>query len=297
MKKLIFLLAMVALLSFSLLDSVAFGQEPPPGPTVKYRAMLEIPPPPGQFDLIQVVVDFPPGAWTPAHSHGGQAFSMVLAGEITLRENGSERKIKAGETWSDAAGVVHEAGNTGDAPARISALFLLPKGAQQTTPQGGAPVLAPTTLYQTKLEAAPLSGPFDVVQLALDFAPGAWTPVHSHGGQTLVTILEGEVTERHEGIETTYQPGESWTEQAGALHQAGNAGAEPASITAIFLLPKGAELTTVQQATPPATLPPTGEDGGHWLKVWFLLLAGGGLIVGGWLIFSGWFLRKKIIKL
>lgn len=161
MKKAIFLITIVVLLVFLLPASMAFGQESPLRPTVRHKVMLEVAQSPDQFDLVQMVLDFPPGAWTPLHSHGGQTFNMVLAGEITLRENGGERIIKTGETWSDAAGVVHEAGNAGDAPARVSALFLLPQGAKLTTPQGGTPALAPSLTYQAKLESPQLSGQFD----------------------------------------------------------------------------------------------------------------------------------------
>lgn len=118
--------------------------------------------------------------------------------------------------------------------------------------------------------------------MVLDFPSGAWTPLHSHGGQTLVTILAGEVTERRDGVETIYKPGEGWTEQPGALHEAGNTGTEPASLTALFLLPKGAELTTVQAAAP-AALPQTGGDVGS-RNIWLLLVSGSGLIAGGWLV-------------
>src|SRR5262245_25561784 len=40
---------------------------------------------PQQAELVQLVVDFPPGAWTSWHTHGGQAINLVLEGEITLR--------------------------------------------------------------------------------------------------------------------------------------------------------------------------------------------------------------------
>ena len=40
---------------------------------------------PLQAEVVQLVVDFPPGAWTSWHTHGGQAINLVLEGEITLR--------------------------------------------------------------------------------------------------------------------------------------------------------------------------------------------------------------------
>src|SRR5215469_12893832 len=46
---------------------------------------------PLQAEVVQLVVDFPPGAWTSWHTHGGHAINLVLEGEITLRHVGMER--------------------------------------------------------------------------------------------------------------------------------------------------------------------------------------------------------------
>jgi hypothetical protein len=49
---------------------------------------------PAQTDLVQLVVDFEPSAWTSLHTHGGQAINLVLEGEITLRRGGMDRRYK-----------------------------------------------------------------------------------------------------------------------------------------------------------------------------------------------------------
>src|SRR5262245_56930709 len=38
---------------------------------------------PLQAEVVQLLVDFPPGAWSSWHTHGGQATNLVLEGEIT----------------------------------------------------------------------------------------------------------------------------------------------------------------------------------------------------------------------
>ena len=35
-----------------------------------------------QSELVQLVVDFEPGAWTSLHTHGGQAIKLVLEGRL-----------------------------------------------------------------------------------------------------------------------------------------------------------------------------------------------------------------------
>src|SRR6185503_11194257 len=165
----ILLTAMVAVLMLLLPDSIAFGQETPPSATIRYKSTLEVAQPPSQFDLIEVVLDFAPGAWTRPHSHGGQGLITVLEGEITLRREGTEKVYKAGESWAEQPGAVHQAGNAGDEPAKLAALFLLPKDAQLTTIQETgnteqAPP-GPTQRYQSSLEVAQPPSQFDLVQI------------------------------------------------------------------------------------------------------------------------------------
>jgi quercetin dioxygenase-like cupin family protein len=94
--------------------------------------------------------------------------------------------------------------------------------------------------------------------LNLDFAPGRWTPRHSHGGLTLVRVLEGEMTVRHDDGDQVYGPGEGWVEQPGDIHAAGNLGTEMAKVQVTFLLAKGAPLTTAQGV--PSDSPPPGPS-------------------------------------
>jgi quercetin dioxygenase-like cupin family protein len=81
----------------------------------------------------------------------------------------------------------------------------------------------------------------------LDFAPGAWTPAHWHGGALLVTALEGEITMRQQGTERTFKPGELWIEYPGVVHAAGNKTSGTSTVVVTFLMPKGGRLTSIVQ--------------------------------------------------
>src|SRR5262245_39651363 len=59
---------------------------------------------PLQAEVVQLVVDFPSGAWTSCHTHGGQAINLVLEGEITLRHADMDRPHRAGQAWTDSTG-------------------------------------------------------------------------------------------------------------------------------------------------------------------------------------------------
>jgi quercetin dioxygenase-like cupin family protein len=108
-----------------------------------------------------------------------------------------------------------------------------------------------------EMTTAAVTLPFEAVQGIVELAPGAWTPPHTHGGPVLVTILEGEVTERNEmtGEENVYGPGEFWIEATGHLHAAGNAGQENVRLAVVTLLPEGASLTMVEDGAATEDLP------------------------------------------
>lgn len=216
----------------------------------------------GEFEVVQLFVDFSPGTWTPSHSHGAMLLVTVLEGELTVREEGKAEHIyKVGESFMEWPGVFLEVGNAGANAASVAAAALLPKGEKFTTVKDGistdsAPP-GPTTRYQYKQPITEPLGEFELIQLVLDFAPGAWTPPHSHGATLLVTVLEGEVTVREEGkAEQTYKAGESFMEWPGVFLEVGNAGANVASVAAAALLPTGEKFTTVKEGASTDSPPP-----------------------------------------
>lgn len=291
MKRLAVLIMAVALLLLTV--QAAFAQDLPPGPTVRYRSNFEAASLPAQFDAIQMVLDFAPGAWTPLHSHGAEVFITILEGEMTVRDQAGERVYRPGDTWIEHPGDVHQAGNVGDVKASVLVTFLLPKGAALTTAQqsqttGDLPP-GPTKVYESRLEVNNSPAQLDVVQMVLGFAPGAWTPLHSHGGEVLITVLEGDMIVQSQGGETTYRPGDTWIEHAGDIHKAGNTTGAQASVAVTFLMPKGAQLTTVQEPAAPVLLPQTGGGSSRAGVVWIALIATG-------LVAAGWFMRRKTVR-
>lgn len=102
-------------------------------PSVVYKAAFPIALQAGEYNLVSVIFDFPPGAGFPNHFHGGHALATVLSGEITLREKGAERIVKAGGIWTENPGDIHSAINAGETTARVAVSMLVPKGAEPTT--------------------------------------------------------------------------------------------------------------------------------------------------------------------
>jgi len=254
-QKLSLLVMIMALLSGCIVPPVAA----PPAAAPPIAVLGSVAALAGEFELVQVVFDFAPGAWTPVHEHGGSGLVTVLDGEITTRHDKAEKTFKVGESWAEEPGEVIATGNLGTVNARMSALFLLPKGAKLTTPhpdtsdQAAPP--APTVLAKSSQAVNKALGKFELVQLVFAFAPGAWTAIHEHGGVELATVLDGEITVRRDQAEKTYKVGEGWAEPMGNILSTGNLGSANARLSAAFLLPKGTKLTTPHpvegQAPPP----------------------------------------------
>jgi len=241
---------------------VARMQELPPGPTteepLRRQAIENVEP---GFDEAQMLVlDFAPGSWTPLHSHGGLTLVRVLEGEMTRNVHGVIDVFGPGEGWIEEAGDIHAAGNDGDEPARVLVTFLLPSGAPLTvvegTPSASAPPGPTASAQSQRVSVSAQEGAFDeAATTTLAFAPGAWTPQHTHGGLTLVDVIEGDMTVRSDAGEVVYHPGDLWIEQPGNVHAAGNTGESDARVAVTFLLDRGAPVTPL--AAVPA---PTAQD-------------------------------------
>src|SRR5215212_4893588 len=277
---------LIALLSLMIGTSVAVGQAPP-GPVVRHLFRTAGLPQAARFNVAQGILNFEPGAATPFHRHPGQVLVTVLEGENTFSVNGVEKIYKAGESFVELPGDLVQAHNAGASRMSVMATYLLPWEAplSRPEPQDTTPLPRPFVSYQFKTDLQPMAEAFDVVQQVLDFAPGAATPVHTHPGVVVVTVLAGELTFQLNGSDTVYKAGESFVEVPGQVVQARNAGAVQTSVMVSYVIPKDAPLSTVHHAAPvPAALPTTGGAADGALPIWLIGLAAAGLIAGGWMV-------------
>jgi len=132
-KQLLFLaFTMFLLISVAAADEKV-GQAATPGPTVVSQAKFPLTAGSGEYDLITSILEFPSGAGVANHKHGGHVLVTVLSGEMTLREKGTEKIMKTGESWTESPGNVHSVVNAGTTATRVVAVYLVPKGAEVTT--------------------------------------------------------------------------------------------------------------------------------------------------------------------
>jgi quercetin dioxygenase-like cupin family protein len=248
MKRLTLLLAAAALMAACGGGGAAAAAKPstPPGPVTVYRNTL-----PGQtavvpIDLIQTIIDFAPGAASVVHKHTSPNLATVLQGQITVKTPGGDKQALAGGALVEPLNQPVQAVNNGSGEAMVAAAFPVPDGAKPTSAVAGqpAPATPNKTLYRFTLAVPSISGGYSLVQQVLDFAPGAQTPKHSHGGPGVITVLQGQITLATDGTEKTYGVGESFTETPGHTLQAFNRGSNELIVAATFILPAGAQLTT-----------------------------------------------------
>lgn len=226
--------------------STAARPSTPPGPVTKYRNML-----PGQtaaapIDLIQTILDFGPGAASVVHKHMSANLATVLEGQITVKTPTGDKQASVGEALVEPLDQPVQAINTGSGEAMVAAAFPVLHGTKATAPIAGqpAPVTPNKTLYTFTLASAGISGGYSVIQQVLDFAPGAQTLKHRHGGPGVITVIQGQATLNRDGIETGYNVGDSFAELPGQTLQAFNHGSTDLIVVATYLLPDGAQLTT-----------------------------------------------------
>jgi len=179
----------------------------PSGRTIVAESRFDVTDAPAQAELVQLVVDFPPGAWTSIHTHGGQAIDLVLDGELTLRQNGIEQVYKSGQAWTESIGQVHAAGNTGSGQARLLTNFLLPKGAPQILVVQESQ-LGPGITFEAKFPLAPLPPSTDIVQQVVDL-PAGWRAERTHDGAAVSLIMTGEVTYQIGSERKSYKSGDA----------------------------------------------------------------------------------------
>ena len=255
-----------ALALSALIHSGPASAEDPPRPTQRLVSAFPVSAAPAQYELVQQVLDFAPGAATRLHHHGGRAFVTVLEGQVARREGDFEAVFSRGQTFIEEAGKFHTVSNNGNVRARVFASFLISPGQPQTInhPSSPAPALLPTVAFlgRTKLGTQPSE--FTLLQVVLDFGPGGYLPWHNHGGPGLIMVIEGELAFRTDSGELRRRPGETFRDVE--PHDMRNVVSGASASVATFLLERGQPGTTFLDtvAAQPATsirAPATGDAG------------------------------------
>ena len=103
---------------------------------------------------------------------------------------------------------------------------------------------APTVVRKVLMQHdVPNGGQLSVV--SVEIPVGGREGRHTHTGPLIVYVQEGALTLDYEGKPTvTYKPGDTFSVDAGKIHEGINNGTVPIKALASFVTPKGAPLTT-----------------------------------------------------
>ena len=102
-------------------------------------------------------------------------------------------------------------------------------------------------IKRTDLQRHDLSVPGrEVIQVRVDFAPGAAFPRHSHPGEEIVYVLEGSLEYQVEGKPpVTLKAGDVLFIPAGTIHAAKNVGSGNGAELATYVVEKGKPLVVL----------------------------------------------------
>src|SRR5690242_33277 len=86
---------------------------------------------------------------------------------------------------------------------------------------------------------------FEALLVGVEIPVGGREGRHTHPGLLIIHVEEGTLSLDYEGKPTAdYKPGDSVVVEAGKIHEGINKGSTPIKVTATFVIPKGATLTT-----------------------------------------------------
>lgn len=106
----------------------------PPGFTTKLLLKTSYSADPSK-EAIVASAELAPGASTGRHTHPGDEYGTVLEGELEVHVQGQETRIvKAGESYHNARGSVHESRNPGTKTTRLLSTFIIEKGQRLVEP-------------------------------------------------------------------------------------------------------------------------------------------------------------------
>jgi quercetin dioxygenase-like cupin family protein len=105
----------------------------------------------------------------------------------------------------------------------------------------------PSGIKRTDLQRHDLSAPgHEAVQVRVDLAPGVAFGNHTHPGEEIIYVLEGELEYQIEGKPpVTLRAGDVLFIPAGAVHSARNVGNVTGSELATYIVEKGKPLLTL----------------------------------------------------
>lgn len=101
---------------------------------IKRTPLQKIDVPGTNYEIVFGMAEFAPNMKIGRHTHPGAVLAYMIDGELILSIDGQdERAYKMGESVQVPGGVIHDE-RSGDKPAKVIAVYVVPKGAPLATP-------------------------------------------------------------------------------------------------------------------------------------------------------------------
>ena len=264
--KRLLILAAFATIYLAAASGTPVSAQEPPRLTVEVLASSELEDSPRQYDLVQMLIEFAPGASNQSHRVNGRAIFTLISGELTrVEENGETTVFSAGDTFRETGSDHFDIEvNNGTVPAQLLATLLLQPGAKPLTIEPGSPPpsLGPRVIAAARTTVGKIPAKFTLAHGFIVADPGVVVPAHTHDGWQMVTTLAGNPAPVLDG---EVQTGKTFVDRPGVVHEGGNPGPEQARFMFARLNPLGAPVArpvTAGGAQTPTIQPPATGDGG-----------------------------------
>jgi quercetin dioxygenase-like cupin family protein len=128
--------------------------------------------------------------------------------------------------------------------AVLTVMFIIPSHASAAEHGSGV------SLRLISADQLPNAPGNQLTAVVVDLAPQASAPKHHHAGFVFAYVLSGTVrSQLNDGQVKDYKVGQSWVEPPGTEHTLTENPSKtiPASLLAVFVAPRGAQLTTYEK--------------------------------------------------
>ncbi len=100
-----------------------------PTPPIKRTILQKVEVPGTNFEVILGMAELAAGVNVGRHTHPGPEEGTVAEGELILMIDGQpEKALKAGDSYQVPANTIHDAKTGGGKPAKVIAVYVVPKG-------------------------------------------------------------------------------------------------------------------------------------------------------------------------
>ena len=231
--------------------------------------------PDGPYQLHQSMLRFPPGAEAPLHYHGGPGYITILQGELTLFEDGEENVYAEGDSLIETTDVLYKGGNYTNSDTVLMVTYLVPEGEEVTTvvddPDApDPPEIVSETLAGIVHEVDDPPSSYDLVHRTMIYEPDQEEATLSPIGDTLLTVVEGELKVSDEDAIASIGAGEYVHLQGGSEQTLTNPGDEPVVTMSTELEPHIYGI-----------VPDTGSPVDRTFAMWLIFMAASALLVVG----------------